>query len=281
MYIISFMFKLIYKEKGISSFKAISNFARENNIKKIGHTGTLDPIATGLLLVATDDDTKLIEYITNKNKTYIAEATFNIETNSYDSEGTIVNTYNKIITMEMIEKIIPLFLGKINQTPPIFSAKKVNGKRAYELARQNKEVILKSLEVEIYHLNIISFKDNKLLFETSVSNGTYIRSLIHDIGKSLGTGAFMSELERTAVHGLDKTNKNIDFRTLIDLPFIELNDDTLKQLINGKPTTINKEDNKYGVISSLKNDIVGIIEIKNNSVLNRKMFGNKLGVNNV
>lgn len=275
------MFKLIHKEKGISSFKAISNFARENNIKKIGHTGTLDPIATGLLLVATDDDTKLIEYITNKNKTYIAEATFNIETDSYDSEGKIINQYDGIITLEMIKKIVPQFLGKISQMPPKFSAKKINGKRAYELARENKEVILKASEIEIYNFNIISFKDNKLKFEVSVSNGTYIRSLIHDIGKALGSGAFMSELERTRVHGLDKNDTNINFESLIDLPFIELNEEALKQLINGQAATINKEDNKYGIISKLKNDIIGIIEIKNNCVINRKMFGNKLGINNV
>jgi tRNA pseudouridine55 synthase len=275
------MFKLIYKEKGISSFKAISNFSRENGIKKIGHTGTLDPLATGLLLVATDDDTKLIEYITNKNKTYIAEATFNVETDSYDGEGKVVKTYDKVITLEMIENIIPNFLGKISQVPPIFSAKKVNGKRAYELARNNKEVVLSASEVEIYNLNIISYQDNKLTFEVSVSNGTYIRSLIHDMGKALESGAFMSELERTKVHGLDKSNIDIDFRTLIDLPFIEVDEDIIGRLLNGKPTTIRKKNNKYGIISKTKNDIIGIIEIANNEVVNRKIFGNKLGKNNV
>jgi tRNA pseudouridine55 synthase len=275
------MFKLIYKEKGISSFKAISNFSRESGIKKIGHTGTLDPLATGLLLVATDDDTKLIEYITNKNKTYIAEATFNIETDSYDAEGKIVATYDKEINLEMIEKIIPKFLGKISQVPPIFSAKKVNGKRAYDLARNNKEVILKPSQVEIHKLEIISFADNKLIFEVDVSNGTYIRSLIHDMGKALDSGAFMSELERTKVHGLDKSNVDIDFRLLIDLPFIEVDENTITQLLNGKPTIIKEVNNKYGIISKSKNDIIGIIEIINNEVVKRKIFGNKLGKNNV
>ncbi len=275
------MFKLIYKEKGISSFKAISNFAKENNIKKIGHTGTLDPIATGLLLVATDDDTKLIEYITNKNKTYIAEATFNIETDSYDGEGKIVNQYNRNITLEMIQKVIPSFIGKIEQMPPIFSAKKVNGKRAYELARDNKEVILKLVKVEIYNLNIISFKNNKLKFEVSVSNGTYIRSLIHDLGKAVGTGAYMSELERTVVHGLDKTFTNIGYEMLIDLPFIKIGNLLLSQLLNGQITFIEKEDNKYGLVSETKSDIIGIIEIKDKQVINRKMFGNRIGKDNV
>ncbi len=277
------MFKLIYKKKGISSFKAISNFAHENNIKKIGHTGTLDPMATGLLLVATDDDTKLIEYITNKNKVYIAEATFNIETDSYDSDGKVVNTFNKVITLEMIKKMIPSFIGKINQIPPIFSAKKVNGKRSYELARQNKKVVLNSSLVEIYNINIIFFSnsENKLSFEASVSNGTYIRSLIHDMGKYLGTGAIMSKLERTMIHGLSKKDTKINFKSLINLPFISLNDDILKKLLNGQPTNIIQEDDKYGIIYEVKNDIVGIIEIKDNVVTNRKMFGNKLGINNV
>lgn len=275
------MFKLIYKEKGISSFKAISKFARENNIKKIGHTGTLDPIARGLLLVATDDDTKLIEYITNKNKTYIAEATFNIETDSYDGEGKIINTYNHEVTRDMIEKAIPQFLGEINQIPPIFSAKKIKGKKAYELARNNKEVVLSSSKVNVHYFNIISFIDNKLTFEVSVSNGTYIRSLIHDLGKAVGSGAFMSELERIEIHGLNKNDVNIDFKSLIDLPFIEIDQNTLTKLLHGQQVLINEKDDKYGILSKYKSDIIGIIEIKNKEVLKRKIFGNKLGINNV
>ncbi|MGL6125353.1 MAG: tRNA pseudouridine(55) synthase TruB [Metamycoplasmataceae bacterium] len=275
------MFKLIYKEKGISSFKAISLFAKENNIKKIGHTGTLDPIATGLLLVATDDDTKLIEYITNKDKTYIAEATFNIETDSYDSEGKIINTYDKKITLEMIKSVIPRFLGKIEQVPPIFSAKKINGERAYKLARDNKNVILKPISVYVHEFNIISLKDNKLTFEITVSNGTYIRSIIHDLGKLLETGAFMSKLERTKIHGLDKTDVDIDFKKIIDLPFIEIDKNILRSLLEGKRVVINKKDNKYGILSIDKSDIIGIIEIKDGEVLKRKLFGNKIRINYV
>ncbi|MGL5617622.1 MAG: tRNA pseudouridine(55) synthase TruB [Metamycoplasmataceae bacterium] len=270
------MFKLIYKEKGISSFKAISQFAIENNIKKIGHTGTLDPMAKGLLLVATDDDTRLIEYITNKNKTYIAEATFNIETDSYDSEGKVLKIYDKKITLEMIENVIPNFIGEIEQIPPIFSAKKINGKKAYELARKDQEVVLKPVKVKVHEWNNISFVDNKLIFEISVSSGTYIRSIIHDMGKALHTGAIMSELERTKIHGLSKENINIYFHTLIDLPFIEIDEVTLINLLQGKKISINKPDNKYGILSLDKNDIIGIIKIKNNKVLERKLFGNKL-----
>ncbi|MGL5204642.1 MAG: tRNA pseudouridine(55) synthase TruB [Metamycoplasmataceae bacterium] len=272
------MFKLIYKEKGISSFKAISNFARDNNIKKIGHTGTLDPLAKGLLLIATDDDTKLIEYIKNKNKTYIAEAIFNIETDSYDSEGKILKTYDKKISVEMIEKVIPNFIGQIEQLPPIFSAKKVNGKKAYELARKQQKVILKPVQVYVHEFNIISFLNNKLTFEISVSNGTYIRSIIHDLGKALKTGAIMSNLERTKIHGLTKDNIDINSKTLIDLPLIEIDKETLMNLLHGKKVIINQDDNKYGILSLDKNDIIGIIKIKNNEVLERKLFGNKLRI---
>ncbi|MGL4252214.1 MAG: tRNA pseudouridine(55) synthase TruB [Metamycoplasmataceae bacterium] len=275
------MFKLIYKEKGISSFKAISQFAKLNNIKKIGHTGTLDPIAKGLLLIATDDDTKLIEYITNKSKTYIAEATFNIETDSYDSEGKILKTYNKEISLEMIKKIIPNFIGEIEQVPPIFSAKKVNGKKAYELARKQKEVILKPIKVHVHEFNIISFSNNKLTFEISVSNGTYIRSIINDLGKALNTGAIMSELERTKIHGLSASDVNVNFRKLINLPFLEISQDTLIKLLQGKKVSITQPDNKYAILSFDNNDIIGIIKIKNNEVLERKLFGNKLRTTNV
>ncbi|MDK2819731.1 MAG: tRNA pseudouridine(55) synthase TruB [Mycoplasmataceae bacterium] len=270
------MFKLIYKKSGESSFKSISNFARENNIKKIGHTGTLDPMARGLLLVATDNDTKLIPYITNTNKTYIAEAIFNIETNTYDSEGEIINTYEKIITLEMIEDIIPSFTGKIKQIPPIFSAKKINGKRAYDLARENKEVTLKSVDVEIYYINIISFSNNKLVFEVSVSSGTYIRSLIHDFGKVLHSGAHMSSLERTMIHGISKENINdqVDLKQLINLPFLEVPNATLKNLFNGLKTIIEKEDNQYALF--FENDIIGIIKISCFEVVERKLFGNKI-----
>lgn len=275
------MFKLIYKKSGESSFKTIYNFAREHNIKKIGHTGTLDPIARGLLLIATDNDTKLIPYISNKNKTYIAEAIFNIETNTYDSEGEIVNVYEKIITLQMIKDIVPSFTGKIKQMPPIFSAKKINGKRAYELARENKPVTLKAVDVEIYYIKIISFMNDKLIFEVSVSNGTYIRSLIHDLGKSLDSGAHMTDLERTIIHGISKENidDEIDLNLLINLPFLEISKETLKNLFNGLKTMIEERDDEYALL--FKKDIVGIIKINGFEVIERKLFGNKIGGLNV
>lgn len=275
------MIKLIYKEKGVSSFQKIKKFAKENKIKKIGHTGTLDPMASGLLLIATDEDTKLINYLDKEYKTYITKLKFHFSSDTLDIEGKIEQKkVNKKIILQEIINIIPKFIGKIEQMPPIFSAKKINGKKAYELARQNKEVKLKSSIVEIKNIKILNFDFEKqeLELETEVSRGTYIRSLIRDIANALDTEAIMIELERIKLNTLsiaDLTKEVINPLELLDknIPKFILTGKELKKLWNG--LEIDVKNDKIEEIMLIFNDkIVGFGKIVEQKMKSIKLFGN-------
>ena len=267
------MFYLINKEKGISSFKAINNFARENNIKKIGHTGTLDPLATGLLLVATDDDTKLIDYIDKGSKSYIVELELGKVSDTYDSEGEVQIT-NVDYDASKVKDVIMSFVKTYDQMPPSFSAKKINGKKAYELAREGKEVILKPKQVTISNIKDINIEGNKASFELEVSRGTYIRSIVHEIGQELGCGAIMTELQRNKVAGLSLNNINSEINELelIKLPTLSKFDPV--KLLNGIKVSVDKNDGQYAL--TFKNKVIGIGTVSNNVLKSNKILGNKL-----
>lgn len=198
---------LFDKPKGKSSFYPVSivraKLKNQTGRKiKVGHTGTLDPIATGLLILLTGKMTKQSDSFLKKDKVYLAEATLGATSNTYDAEGEIVKTSPPTplqIEREEVESVCRSFVGQIEQIPPIFSAIKVNGNRAYNLARSGQEVELKPRQVEIYSLEILDYAWPILKFRVHVSSGTYIRSLINDIGQKLGCGAYMSELRRTKV----------------------------------------------------------------------------------
>lgn len=269
------MFKLIYKKINQSSFQAIKEFQKKNNIKKIGHTGTLDPLAQGLLLVATDDDTKLIPFIKNKDKEYLVKLKLGFISKTYDAEGPISFCSDYVPTLEEVKKCISLFIGDIKQTPPSFSAKKINGKKAYELARKNQEVILQEINITIHSINLIKYEYPFIEFSANVSNGTYIRSLVNNIGQKLKTGAYMSFLERTKVNGFS-INDQITTDTLFDFNVIDIDIINLKDLFNGK--SVNKLNNlpngKYSI--TYNKDIVGILIFENNKKVLQKLFGNKI-----
>lgn len=203
---------LFDKPKGKSSFYAVAvvRAKLKNQVRrkiKVGHTGTLDPIATGLLILLTGKMTKQADTFLKKDKVYIAEATLGASSTTYDAEGEITPPPNLPLKGEEfiqpnqkdVERVCQSFVGKIKQTPPIFSAIKVDGKRAYALARSGQEVKLKPRQVEIYNLEILDYSWPKLKFKVHVSSGTYIRSLINDIGAKLGCGAYMSELRRVSI----------------------------------------------------------------------------------
>ncbi len=198
---------LFDKPKGKSSFYAVAlvrgKLRNQAGRKiKVGHTGTLDPIATGLLILLTGKMTKQADTFLKKDKIYIAEATLGATSNTYDGEGEITVTSPPTpLQLERgdVERACQSFVGKISQTPPIFSAIKVDGKRAYDLARKGEDVKLKPRDVEIFSLEIEEYNYPKLKFRVHVSSGTYIRSLINDIGQNLGCGAYMSELRRVKI----------------------------------------------------------------------------------
>lgn len=268
------MFKLIYKNKGESSFQCIKKWQKENNVTKVGHTGTLDPMAQGLLLIATDDDTKLIQYIKNKDKEYYVKLKLGENSTTYDAEGKISFFSDFQPSKLEVENCIMSFNGEIEQIPPIFSAKKINGQRAYELARKNKEFSLKPIKVHIKKISNIIYNYPFVEFEVLVSNGTYIRSLVNDIGNKLKTGAYMTFLERKMINGLTNQNIDIDIDKLINFKKININKTELINLYQGKPIDTKKEDGEYFFV--YKKEIIGILIIESTKIVTRKLFGKKI-----
>ena len=165
---------------------------------KVGHAGTLDPLATGLLVICTGKKTKAITGFIQDRKAYTGVIQLGGTTPSFDLETEINETFpTDHITQDLIDAVIPQFFGEIEQTPPIFSAKKVDGKKAYDLARAGKEVVLKKASITIYQMDLKLIENNQISFEIECSKGTYIRSLANDIGAALRSGGHLIELRRT------------------------------------------------------------------------------------
>lgn len=187
----------ILKPPGMTSFDVVAYLRGVLKTKKIGHTGTLDPEAVGVLPVCIGNATKAIEFMTDKDKFYIAEITLGIETDTQDATGNIISTKDVDVERSRFESVLKIFEGKINQIPPMYSAVKIGGRKLYELAREGKTVERKPREVTIYSLNCIGQRsDVKYLIDIKCSKGTYIRTLCADIGEKLLCGAHMSFLVR-------------------------------------------------------------------------------------
>ena len=179
---------------------------------KIGHAGTLDPRATGLLIVCTGKFTKRIPEIQDAPKEYWTEVKIGVQTESYDTEKPeILATDFSHITEEQIHENLQKFIGEIDQKPPVFSALKIDGKRAYDLARAGAEVEMKSRKTTIHYLNQIEIDLPFISFTVGCSKGTYIRSLAHDIGQDLGVGAYLTQLRRTKIGDYSVENATVDF----------------------------------------------------------------------
>ncbi|MEI7640723.1 MAG: tRNA pseudouridine(55) synthase TruB [bacterium] len=190
---------LLYKEKGPSSFEAVQELKKKFNLKKIGHSGTLDPLAEGLLVALVNSATKINEYL-HYTKEYSATVAFGRQTSTDDLEGEIVR--EAPVPEDLKEKltaVLPSFMGEITQRPPAFSAISVNGKRLYELARAGKPVEAPLRKVKIFELEVISVKGSDARIRVLCSTGTYIRSIARDLGEALGSAATLSFLKRTKV----------------------------------------------------------------------------------
>ncbi len=192
-----FGFININKPKGITSHDVVANLRRVLKIKQIGHTGTLDPFAEGVLPICIGKATRLIEFLEDE-KAYIGTVQFGKSTDTYDVDGKIINTSEKQITFEDLENALKDFRGEIEQTPPIYSAIKINGKKLYEYAREGKEVEIKPRKVCIQKLEILSFDEIKQQAELYIecSKGTYIRSIANDLGLTLQTYGYLTKLVR-------------------------------------------------------------------------------------
>ncbi len=189
---------LINKEKDYTSRDVVNIIGKYLNTKKVGHSGTLDPLATGVLVIAINKGLKVINLLTNLEKEYIVDVKFGIETDTLDITGNILNEDNNYsVTKEQLINVLNKFKITYQQEVPKYSAIKVNGKRLYEYARNNEEVTLPKKEVTIKEIELLEFNNNSFKFRTLVSKGTYIRSLIRDIGKELNILMTMSNLKRT------------------------------------------------------------------------------------
>ena len=196
---------LIDKPAGLSSFGVVARVRRRLSVEagkkvKVGHTGTLDPFATGLLILLANKATKLSNQFLKLDKWYEATICLGKTSTTGDPEGEITDQHVEVIpTFEEVKTVVAKFIGKIMQTVPVFSAVKINGQRAYQLARRGEDVSMPTRQIEIYAIEILSYNYPELVIRTHVSSGTYIRTLGEDIGKALGVGAYLTALRRTQV----------------------------------------------------------------------------------
>lgn len=266
------------KSSGMTSFDVVRRLRRILKIRKIGHTGTLDPMATGILVVCTGRGTKLAQEIEGQEKTYVAGFELGYKTETYDTEGEVTHRTDRGADIEEVEKALESFRGEIDQVPPMYSALKVNGKRLYELAREGKEVERKSRRVSIEKLEILDFDGRKGTLLCTVSKGTYIRSLIYDIGEVLGTYAVMTSLRRTQVgeYTLERAYTLDDIEAMVEsndysfsrsiedsfcYPKIEISGEKNITLFNNGNTLIsNENDGRYRVYNG--NEFLGLAEVK-------------------
>jgi tRNA pseudouridine55 synthase len=194
-------FLLVDKPEGMTSHDVVDYLRKITKIKKIGHAGTLDPIATGLLILGIGREaTKKLNEFQKLDKEYIAKIKLGVKSDTFDKEGKIEKVqFEKIPKREEIEEVLKSFCGEILQTPPPYSAKKIKGKKAYELARKGLKVELSPVKVKIYQIEILNYSFPYLEIKVSCSSGTYIRSLANDIGEKLKVGGLIEELRRTKI----------------------------------------------------------------------------------
>ena len=262
----------INKPQGWTSFDVVNKIKHIIGVRglKIRHLGTLDPMATGVLLVTIGKATKLFDIMQQKTKTYLATFEFGFETNTLDSTGEQTNQSDVLPTKEQIEAVLPKFVGKIQQIPPKYSAKSVNGKRAYDLARENKDFELKPCKVEIKSLKLIDYFNNVLTLQIICGSGTYIRALGRDIACSLGSFATMASLVRTNIDEfsiekckeigqIDSQNVSqniVKIKEVLSLPEINFDEKQTAKILNGQTLNVNKNNGLY-----LLNDAIDTIAI--------------------
>ena len=262
---------LVNKPKDYTSRDIVNKLTKIFNTKKIGHTGTLDPIAEGVLVITIGKYTKLCDLLTSTYKEYIATIKLGIKTDTLDITGNILEEKESNLTKEEIIKVLNSFKGKSLQEVPIYSAVKVNGKKLYEYARNNELVELPKREIDIKEIKLISFNKDEITFKTTVSKGTYIRSLIRDICTKLNTIGTMSSLIRTKQGKFniedcytleDINNDNYKLLTaeevLNDIESIDINEELLNKINNG--AIINKTFKNEIAALKYKNKIIAIYQ---------------------
>ncbi|MCB2292093.1 tRNA pseudouridine(55) synthase TruB [Clostridium algoriphilum] len=282
----------VFKPTGMTSFDVVRKIRKISNVKKVGHAGTLDPEASGVLPVCIGKATKAIDYIMADFKVYETELKLGVTTDTYDREGKIIKESEVNWSDEEITRVINSFIGEIKQVPPMYSALKVNGKKLYELARAGIEIEREARAIVIYSIDIKEINSPYVKFRVKCSKGTYIRSLCYDIGEALKCGGMMWNLQRTAtgqfdiedainVNELNEENIN-KYIIPIEKIFqnntkITIEDRFVKFLLNGvivkdKALTCKFEVNSMYSIYNNDNEFIGIADKSNDGVRLIKSF---------
>lgn len=250
-------FLKIDKEENYTSSDCDNIAKRLLDVKKVGHLGTLDPFATGLLILGINQGTKLFPYIKDEKKTYLASLKLGVETDTLDKTGEVISQKEvPSLDEEKITSVLSSFLGKSQQVPPAYSAKHINGKKAYQLARKGKVVNLPPVDIEVYSIKFFSYENEVLSFEAEVSKGTYIRSLGRDIAYKLGTVGHLIALRRTSIGSisLDGAKKIKEITKEDVLPLLSLCPEIKRiqadeaiafKAKNGIPLYLNKEKDPF------------------------------------
>jgi tRNA pseudouridine55 synthase len=282
---------LVDKPVGPTSHKVVSIVRSGTKIRKVGHAGTLDPRASGLLILCLGPATRLSEYLSTSTKEYEAQVEFGQSTETYDAEGEPTQPTGEAPSLEAIESVLPSFRGPIEQVPPPFSAVKVKGRKAYEMAREGKQVDLQPRQVTIFQLEIIEYDPPELALRVECSAGTYIRSLAHDLGTSLGTGAHLAGLRRLRsgtfgiedaipLNELEKAIEGTDWQrhvlpaseALPEFPIVSVRNAELERIRNGLRIPGGSEEGGMARAVSSTGELVAILESIGDQWHPRKVF---------
>lgn len=273
----------INKKQGMTSFDVVNDISHLFGIKKVGHTGTLDPLAEGVLMVAIGKATKIVELLTAEDKEYIAEAKLGIKTDTYDITGEVI-AKKEIPKNLKLKETLESYKKTYMQEVPIYSAIKVAGKKLYEYARNKKEVVLPKKEVTIKEIELLEKTANTFKFRTLVSKGTYIRSLINDIGNSLNTYATMTELIRTkqgkikledtySIDDIKNNNYKISkIEDVLNYPIVSVNKELEFKISNGQKISNDWNITTRVIFKNKSNELLGIYEVEGNLLKTWKNF---------
>lgn len=283
-----FGFLNIYKPKWLTSHDVVARLRKITKVRQIGHTGTLDPFATGVLPICIGKATRLIEYL-DDNKEYLATVQFGKNTATYDLEGEITATFDKKVTEEDVKNALKDFEGEISQIPPIYSAIKVNGKKLYDYARQGQDIEIKPRKVTISKIELKEFDKTSQSAKITVacSKGTYIRSIAYDLGAKLGCGGYLTALERTKA-GKFQVNTAIKLEDLtevsqivenlinpldmLSIPIHNLSENERERVSHGMSICNSDFPDSDIVILSYGGRIYAIGKVEQNKILVKKVF---------
>ena len=275
-------FFLVKKEQGYSSNNVVQEIKKKINVKKIGHLGTLDPLATGLLVLAVNRATKFSNYFLESDKSYDVEVMLGSSTDTDDSTGNIIFKSDNIPNKTLVERELFLFKGESLQTPPFYSALKHKGKPLYKYARQGKYISKPSRKIFVKEISNFNFQKNICSFRIDCTKGTYIRSIARDLGERLGCGAHMKKLVRVSqgIFSLSNAKSTIDLKkeniikiedAFTNFNNIKLNNTDIKRFTNG--VVISELEEKDGIyrVFNLNNDFIGIGETKDSFLKHKQL----------